>query len=464
MFMNGFANLNKVRAFCRRCLANGPFKRESKIRTKHLAAAARLCPGNEKYALDAVAASLNAGDLPMAMEIGSEMARQNDPGHYWRLFESYLQELSVSDQEKPCSDHGKNIALFNDTDRRPNIGCRLTSRSFKGLIRKAYPGCSISSLAFHFGALRTNSAARLLEQSEGVLENLQVLVLEAYGNAAGTKVRDADMVILQGEGSLDDQADLHGLLTFFSPILLAVYLGKPVAIANGTIPRYEGNRHKFIKSLFDAVGSVARDQMTADSYGIPFMADAALVYDPPPFSGPRADCLITTGARNHPDEDRRICSSALATCRELGLRPVVLTRACVRFAEFRDEIESLGGIYADTASLELAAEIVSKCCLHIGGRYHMAILCLVCGVPSLLFDVKTEKNRWLGSYSPLIQLVGPEYPLSPAARKLIPRAGEYPSPRDGMIKDYIVMLHQAVGGPASNGREVVTDLICGLRK
>jgi hypothetical protein len=49
----------------------------------------------------------------------------------------------------------------------------------------------------------------------------------------------------------------------------------------------------------------------------------------------------------------------------------------------------------------------------------MAIFSLLCNVPSLLFDVQTHKNQWLGRYSPLITLVHPHTDLDAAAAAVL---------------------------------------------
>ncbi|WEX75209.1 polysaccharide pyruvyl transferase family protein [Sinorhizobium numidicum] len=337
-----------------------------------------------------------------------------DPSGFWRHYESFVDELESSYKRQEASPSIK-IALFNDTDFRVNIGCRLTSQGLKNQILNAFPGAGITSLGFNFVAFREEFPTSLtLERYE--LSDVMSRLSVAYGNDAIEQIRAADFVILQPEGSLDHRTTAEGLATFFTPVLAAMKLGKPLAVLNGTIPIYDGERAAYLRRLFRDLGHVAaRDQISAEYYGIEFLADAAFLRISPALVAERDGCLITTGARNNAEEDVHILKAALSACDRLNLRPVVLTHAVERFNDHEAEIIARGGIFAETASIERAAETISQCRLHIGGRYHMAIFSILCNIPSLLFDVKTHKNEWLERYSRLIKLVHPHTDLNAVA-------------------------------------------------
>ncbi|HEV2900337.1 MAG TPA: polysaccharide pyruvyl transferase family protein [Pseudaminobacter sp.] len=434
-------------------------KRSPAHAARRLATAYRLQP-RECDARRAVDALIATGFLEEARDICARQVEMGDALGYWRHHASYVDDLEELAEKRRSGDGTMRIVLFNDTDGRTNIGCRLTSQNLKSAIATTFPNAAIHSLGFRFSAYRQTEKSSVQGDVTKVRKELERLIEVGYGPRSVDVLLGAELVILQPEGSVDENVSLQGLLTFFSPLLLAALLGKRTAILNGTIPAYGDARRHFLKSIFALVDMVAaRDEISADTYSIRFLPDAALLHVPPTFAGERDSCLITTGARNSAGLDRLICAKALEICREFHLRPVVLTRASSRLQEFTPQITELNGIFAETAGLLEAAETVSRCRLHIGARYHMAILGLVCGVPSVLFNVRTRKNEWLARLSPLIVLASFENPLSPLARQLLPSAGEYPEPRDALREEYIDFLRKAGAAEKVDRVEAVAQLL-----
>jgi hypothetical protein len=444
--------LAKARALYNWRIARALATRDRKQAATRFAAASHFDPGNERYATYAADALVGLESYDAARRLCDSQLKRGDALGYWRHFASFVDELAAPVSE-PAG--GKRIALFNDTDRRPNIGCRLTSQSFKATIREAFPGCSITSSGFRFSAFAATPPA-----DTDPVSRLETLVATGYGDHAVESIRAADLVLLQPEGSLDADVPLRGLLTFFSPILLASLLGKPTSVLNGTIPAYDEPAQTLLGQILGVADVVAaRDRLSADAHAIPFLPDAGLLHEPEPSTAKRDGCLITTGARNSDEQDEFIGERALEICREFNLRPIVLSRSSRRFARFKPEIARLGGIFAETASLDLAAETVSTCRLHVGGRYHMAILALLCGVPALLYDVKTGKNKWLAQYSPLIHLVMPGDALSESARTMIGRAGEMPDGKAALRADYLNALKKAAATPPADRRDAIRAIL-----
>lgn len=380
-----------------------------------------------------------------ARTICREHVSAGDPSGFWRHYESFVDELASSCRHQEVSGSKIKIALFNDTDFRLNIGCRLTSQGLKQQILDAFPDAEITSIGFNFSAFRREFPKPASAEGYG-LSDIETRLSAAYGEDAVDHIAAADFVILQPEGSLDHRTTAEGLATFFTPILTARTLGKPFAILNGTIPIYEGERSDYLKGLFRELGHVvaARDEISAEHYGIEFLVDAAFLRISPAPVAERDGCLITTGARNNAEEDVEILKAALKVCEALKLRPVVLTHAVERFSLYESEIIGRGGIFAETASIEYAAETISKCRLHIGGRYHMAIFSILCNVPSLLFDVQTHKNQWLERYSPLITLVHPHTDLDAAAAAMLSGGVSQGHPGSTAAEKYVHFLKRAM--------------------
>jgi hypothetical protein len=381
---------------------------------------------------------------PDARAICRDHISNGDPSGFWRHYETFVDELASSGRREDVSRPTLKIALFNDTDFRVNIGCRLTSQGLKKQILAAFPAAEITSIGFNFAAFR-KEFPKPATAGGYELPDIESRLSAAYGEDAIDHVTAADLVILQPEGSLDHRTTAEGLATFFAPVLAARKLGKPFAVLNGTIPIYDGERSDYLRKLLRDLGHVAaRDEISAEHYGIEFLVDAAFLRISPAPVAERDGCLITTGARNDPAEDVEIVKAAMKVCEALKLRPVVLTHAVERFSSYEAEIIARGGIFAETASIEYAAETISKCRLHVGGRYHMAIFGLLCNVPSLLFDVKTHKNQWLERYSPLITLVHPHTDLCAAAAAVLSGGASQVHPGSTPAEKYVHFLKRAM--------------------
>jgi hypothetical protein len=116
-------------------------------------------------------------------------------------------------------------------------------------------------------------------------------------------------------------------------------------------------------------------------------------------SGSRANSdefiLITTGAEVSQEIDRQLLLSALEVCRRSGAKPLIATKGWKRFKFAEAKVKELHGEFHMDVDLETMDNLLMKCRLHIGGRYHMAILAATKGVPSVLIRTNTHKNEWL---------------------------------------------------------------------
>lgn len=411
--------------------------------SSHLLAAARHMRPDDPKLGRAIAMLVDERLLDEAKSVCNQRL-PNDKSGYFALYTTCIDEL-----KQPRLTGTRRVVLFNDTDFRVNMGCRLTSQGLKSAIRDAVPDADIISVPFDFRTFRKEFPAALPEDAG--LEALEERLAVAYGPSAMAVLKAADHVLLQPEGSLDLDSNEESLKAFFTPALIARLLDKNFAVLNGTIPIYPDGRDRTLKALFRKLGRVAaRDEISAEHYDVVFLPDAALLRFPPVVAHPGKGCLITTGARNRPEEDLAIIEKALAVCDALALRPIVLTHASDRFLKFREAVLARGGVFAETASLDEAARVLSECRLHIGGRYHMTIFSILCGVPTLLFDVRTHKNQWLPRYSDLVQIVSGE-DLVPLAREAMRAPAAVPSDLSGLRGRYGDFLGRAAGGKAVDG-------------
>ena len=207
----------------------------------------------------------------------------------------------------------------------------------------------------------------------------------------------ADAVFFQPEGALGDDSNFQQIAGFLSLPLLCIIHGKKVICLNGTIPNYTDARRQLVEFLFqNCIFASSRDRLTSEFYHTDFSPDAALAYqisvNPTPN---REKLLISTGARNTPDEDLFIIDYALKYAEKSGLKPLVLTKSFRRFESRKQQVEAMGGEFLTNLSLAEAEEKLKDAALHIGGRYHMAIFALIFGTPTLLYEIRTHKNVWL---------------------------------------------------------------------
>jgi hypothetical protein len=348
---------------------------------------------------------------------------------------------------RPFDTKTPRILLVNDTDGRVNIGCRLTSQALKAAIRAAFPAARIASLPFTFARVYPASGA-FARNADPVADPAAAAQLVAgYGAGALAALDAADLVLFQPEGSIDQHIATARLEALLLPILVARALGKRVAVINGTIPDFADARADIVRTALAAAAEVTfRDSVSAAIWGGGFLADCAFTTR----VGLRADgsgdgCLISTGARNSAESDRAIIERALGVCERHGLRPLALTKKAKQFLPFRRAIERRGGVLAETASVAAALKLASECRLHVGGRYHMTILAAIVGVPTFLFNVRTQKNEWLATFVPSVELVPYDAALTDeaVARRL---ACAVPPPFVPALRaDYHAALRTAAG-------------------
>lgn len=298
----------------------------------------------------------------------------------------------------------RNITLLNDTAQRANPGCQLTSKTLKAVL-----GQSATSNGWHVNirshpwgfAQRVNTADRALLRSlkSGHAfhqDALRKLSLAEYGLRAVADAIASDIVVFQPEGTISDQDDVLKILRLLSlPLYIANFERKPVIVMNGTFPLIFDERGALIHWLRESsTAFLMRDRMSADHWHGEFMPDTALTW-----SGHCANSteyiLISTGAEVPNETDRQLVLSALEVCRRSGAKPLVATKNWERFKFAEGQVKELNGEFYMDVDIETMDSLLMKCRLHIGGRYHMAILAATKGVPSVLIRTNTHKNEWL---------------------------------------------------------------------
>lgn len=299
------------------------------------------------------------------------------------------------------------IALINDTDGRENIGCRLTSSMLKSSLKKlsarATGTVEIIPIPWKFRrkpAFFEEAIFLSMLKGKTLLSKklLERFIRLEYGKQSLESVNSCDLIVFQPEGSISDSHDLLRVYRLFClPLYCAYYLDKPMTILNGTFPLFQDIRAEVIRELIRLSDFCAlRDKLSADFYECYFCPDAAILWEAnSEETMPDQYVLMTTGASFSQNQNHKIAEIALAFCKTNKLKPLVLTMNWQDFSIFRDNVEELGGLFLEYATLVEAADLLSQCYLHIGGRYHMAIFAATLGVPSYMPLTNTHKNQWL---------------------------------------------------------------------
>jgi polysaccharide pyruvyl transferase WcaK-like protein len=312
------------------------------------------------------------------------------------------------------------IPLINDTEGRENIGCNLTSKTLKKKIKEEFIkfkiNVEIQSCPYLFNnkseeiKVWWNNQLKNRSLKDFIIDNnfysnLYSLALLEYGKESIDNCVNHDVIFFQPEGTLSIKFSLERIIGFFSLPLYLKSIGKKIVMINGSIPLYYDDRKDLIEKIIDNFDfKYARDQITSNFYKINFIPDSAFVFYHQKTNSTKSGILITTGAENKKFEDEAILNLALTNCDKYNLRPIIITKNTKSFIDYKDIILEKGGIFLESESLETVAKLIDSCVLHIGGRYHMAIFCLIRSVPSLLYDIPSHKNKWLAENFETIEL------------------------------------------------------------
>lgn len=315
------------------------------------------------------------------------------------------------------------VLFVNDTGARlGNPGCQLTSRTLEALLGGQH--ATPISLPWGFarrlkpegGALWSSmEAGRILDEAP-----LRQLADLEYGAGATAAAAACDLVLFQPEGTISDHDGILRILRLLSlPLWAAIHGRVPMIVANGTFPLFEDHRASLIHTLLHAADrALMRDRIAARHWQAQCAPDSAVLWQGTLARRDADGLLITTAAEGSVETDLAIGRAGLAAARSLGLRPLVLTKGWQRLVELEGEVKGLGGEIAHTTDLDETDHAIAGCRLHVGGRYHMALLCATKGIPSALVRSNTHKNLWLAEETVGIGLAQTVGNLVPLAQRL----------------------------------------------
>jgi len=315
------------------------------------------------------------------------------------------------------------VLFVNDTGARlGNPGCQLTSRTLTQVLGDA--GLATDPLPWKF-ARHAGPGSRALWRSLGQGQFLHEPTLRElagleYGPQAVAMAQASDLILFQPEGTISDHHPLLRIARLLSlPLWAALHGRVPVVVANGTFPLLSDHRAEPIALLMQHADRVMlRDAIAARHWQVDHVPDSAVLWD----GAPRTDgtgLLITTAAEGDAATDLAIGRAGVAVAAALGLRPLVLTKGWKRLLPLQDKIAGLGGEILRATDLDAADRVIATCRLHLGGRYHMALLCATKGIPSALVRSNTHKNLWLAEEFDGIRLAPDPAGLSEVAMQAV---------------------------------------------
>lgn len=309
------------------------------------------------------------------------------------------------------------IALTNYTGGRSNWGCRATSIGLVDFLRNEClpPDAQLDTVplpvshdmdwlheAVHGHRLRAIYSSS--HPNEADLELLEALVRERFG-VYHDVVRDADMVVFQGEGSVGPGNFLRNVRLFGLPFLASRKWKKPVISLNQTIYAAGQDDRRVLASIFCGFDIVAVREAASYFFAREMGLSDRLVCSPDMafrdvqattetvVSDERYFCVTGSAALKKLDE-RKIADAVDRIAGATGLTPVLLHSRRQDRELLVNKLPASRSIGKDTMpdhrnmiSLLAGAKFV------FGGRYHSAVSALSQTTPPILLPGNTFKSE-----------------------------------------------------------------------
>lgn len=346
------------------------------------------------------------------------------------------------------------IALTNYTGGRSNWGCRATSIGLVDFLRAEClpPDARLDTVplpvahevdqlheAVHGNRLRAIYATA--QPSPADLDLLERLTRERFGTYFDI-VRDADVVLFQGEGSIGPGNYLRNVRLFGLPFLASRKWKKPVLSLNQTIYAAGKGDRAVLASIFSGFDLVAVRE--AASYGFakgmglsdrlvccPDMAfcEDRVSWDRPPGGVDREYFCVSGSAALKKLEERMIVHTVDEIAKATGLVPVLVHSRKQDREMMEAKFASLRSVSADEMpDHRQLVSILAGAKFVFGGRYHTAVSALSQTTPVVLLPGNTFKSEGIAD------MIGVDFPVySPSetsdivavSRDLVVRQGEY---------------------------------------
>lgn len=315
--------------------------------------------------------------------------------------------------------------IVNFTGDRSNWGCQATSWELLKLLHKAFADRLVIPFDFvplfprhqmdfdvdqQFGdAIRSAMASESLSPEQSAL---LVKVAEQRYGALFEKIRYADLVVFQAEGTLTGSDMLHGWRLLLLPFIAKKVFGKVVLSLNQTIFWKNSNIDTYVVNAFNSFDFVAVREPSSLAYiraaGVGhagLIPDAAFLtqamqsgYGLPELVSEKKYFAVTGSAAL----DFFSVESMFLVIEQIrdrfGLSAVFICSAASDLKLIKMARERWGPdvLYVQaSANYRAVADVIRQCEFLFGGRYHMAILAATVYTPMVLLPSNTPKNEGL---------------------------------------------------------------------
>ncbi len=317
------------------------------------------------------------------------------------------------------------ITVTNYTGGRGNWGCQATSRNLLSFLRAALPDESVYE--FQIVPLpAVHPMDRWVEKNLGNqilkifskesplkrdLDFIAELTFERFGQFF-EKVRNSDLVIFQGEGTIGPERHFRGLRLFALPFLAVHLWGIPVISLNQTTYAPTDATKRALRSLLKAFKIVSVREAASYKFASDLgLGNVLLCPDmalrPPDvqshcgFLVPENRYFCVTGsALPYEHESKKLEILIKSISEKHRLVPVFMASRRTDVDLFRGMDMGLSCHFIDTSDVPEAEDILTvlrSAEFVIGGRYHTAISALSQGTPVVLLPGNTFKSEGIGS-------------------------------------------------------------------
>lgn len=326
--------------------------------------------------------------------------------------------------------------ILNFTGDRANWGCQATSKGlFRFLSHTLGPlGVNqISTVLFPHTHVkdvwhRNRYGARLRgiysneAPTDADLRFLERLCQDRFG-AHFEKVKNADLVFFQGEGTMGPTTFYENCRVFGLPYLAKMLWNKPVITLNQSFVvnspadlkaaanifnAFNLNAFREAKSLEEAKKCGIKTPILCPDFAFVDAADASLV--PPTPAAPPYFCVTGSAGMQNYDFEGYV-RSIVALTEETDLVPTCIYSRNSDRKLLNSLQDKLGADYVKSVSQSeykthaSILPVLSQAAFTLGGRYHTAISSLCMRTPVILTAGNSHKNKGLGS------LVGMDLPV-----------------------------------------------------
>jgi hypothetical protein len=357
------------------------------------------------------------------------------------------------------------ILLVNDTRSSHNPGCKAASTAIVDLYGRRFPGASFASLPLgHWaedfkpiaispsrvlesppsGFARTADAAPAID-SRKWMEVAERLC--AHDEATGELLTNADLVVINGEGSIHH--NFPRALALLALAMAATKLGRPVHLINATIQAMEARLLEIVLPTLQLLHVREPSSLEYVSRWNPntrMTVDLAVIAPfeegrPAPERVDPASTILSSGVIGG-----GAIRSQVAAIRDLGLSATYFSASDGNESQVSQSIArelGMGLVLAEQQDWHGVVNRMGCFGLGVSGRHHMLLFMLLAGVPA----VPLPSNTW--KIEATLRLIGYTVPIARTVEELKAGLRSVRDKRDSFVEH----ARQAAARSIASARE-----------